>query len=106
MLDRHYSPRARLLLVPAREAGIDRLVRTGGWTDGWRVGRQRISRATRAPRGCRPRRRSTRAGCTTRFTRFDDAGCDVIVVERVPAGDEWAGVRDRLARAAVNDSRE
>jgi L-threonylcarbamoyladenylate synthase len=31
---------------------------------------------------------------------LDDAGCDVIVVERVPDSAEWLGVRDRLERAA------
>jgi L-threonylcarbamoyladenylate synthase len=36
---------------------------------------------------------------------MDDAGCDVIVVERVPAGHDWAGVRDRLERAAHSDTR-
>jgi L-threonylcarbamoyladenylate synthase len=30
----------------------------------------------------------------------DDAGCAVVLVERPPDGGEWAGVRDRLARAA------
>jgi L-threonylcarbamoyladenylate synthase len=31
---------------------------------------------------------------------LDEAGCDVIVVERVPDDAEWLGVRDRLSRAA------
>ena len=32
--------------------------------------------------------------------RLDASGCETIVVETVPGGAEWAGVRDRLARAA------
>jgi L-threonylcarbamoyladenylate synthase len=32
---------------------------------------------------------------------LDDAGVDRIVVSRVPEGDDWAAVRDRLARAAA-----
>jgi L-threonylcarbamoyladenylate synthase len=31
---------------------------------------------------------------------LDDAGCDLILVEQVPAAPNWAGVRDRLRRAA------
>jgi len=31
---------------------------------------------------------------------LDDAGCDVIVVERVPDSPAWVGVADRLRRAA------
>jgi L-threonylcarbamoyladenylate synthase len=31
---------------------------------------------------------------------LDEAGCEVIVVERVPDGAEWLGVRDRLSRAS------
>jgi L-threonylcarbamoyladenylate synthase len=31
---------------------------------------------------------------------LDDAGCEVVFVERVPDGVEWEGVRDRLSRAA------
>ena len=32
--------------------------------------------------------------------RLDDLGCELILVERVPQAPEWAGVRDRLRRAA------
>ena len=32
---------------------------------------------------------------------LDESNCDVIYVERVPAGAEWVGVRDRLERAAT-----
>jgi L-threonylcarbamoyladenylate synthase len=31
---------------------------------------------------------------------LDDAGCELIVVERVPDDAAWAGVRDRLERSA------
>jgi L-threonylcarbamoyladenylate synthase len=32
---------------------------------------------------------------------LDDLGCDLILVEEVPAGAPWAAVRDRLERAAT-----
>jgi len=35
--------------------------------------------------------------------RLDASDCEAIVVESVPDGAEWAGVRDRLARAARPD---
>ncbi|MDE3173185.1 MAG: hypothetical protein KGN74_08940, partial [Gemmatimonadota bacterium] len=31
---------------------------------------------------------------------LDARGCAVVLVERVPPGPAWAGVRDRLERAA------
>lgn len=34
---------------------------------------------------------------------LDDSGCDLILVESPPAGDEWTGVRDRLTRAARSE---
>jgi L-threonylcarbamoyladenylate synthase len=33
--------------------------------------------------------------------RMDDRGCEVLLVEAVPGGVAWEGVRDRLARAAT-----
>lgn len=33
---------------------------------------------------------------------LDELGCDVVLVERVPSGEEWAGVRDRLERAGTS----
>jgi L-threonylcarbamoyladenylate synthase len=32
---------------------------------------------------------------------LDDAECEVAFVDEVPEGPEWAGVRDRLRRAAT-----
>ena len=34
---------------------------------------------------------------------LDDVGCDLILADAVPDASEWAGVRDRLARAAEGD---
>ncbi|MNC85808.1 SUA5 domain protein [compost metagenome] len=33
--------------------------------------------------------------------RLDEAGCDVLLVERPPQSPEWAAINDRLARAAA-----
>ena len=32
---------------------------------------------------------------------LDEAGCDVIFVERVPNGPEWLAAQDRLERAST-----
>ncbi|MGH8752127.1 MAG: L-threonylcarbamoyladenylate synthase [Burkholderiales bacterium] len=37
----------------------------------------------------------------TRLRELDQSGCDVIVAEAPPAGEEWAAVRDRLTKAAA-----
>lgn len=37
-----------------------------------------------------------------RLRELDKTGCDVIVVEEPPSGEEWAAVRDRLSKAAIN----
>jgi L-threonylcarbamoyladenylate synthase len=31
----------------------------------------------------------------------DDTGCTLLIVEQVPEGGAWTGVRDRLQRAAA-----
>ena len=90
MLDRHYAPRARLVLADVTDlpslseqgrAAARSVARSS--IDARDRGSERGENAARAAR-------SMRRGCTALFTRLDEAGCDVIVVERVPA---W-----RLAR--------
>lgn len=101
MLDRHYSPHARLLLV---EAGDVRDVVAREHAGGRAVGALVIT-ADAAPETARVTRLPDDAGIYASrlyesLHAMDDAGCDVIVVERVPPGADWAGVRDRLERAA------
>ena len=102
MMDRHYAPRARLILVDAanvaRTAMVEREI-------GHAVGVLRIGAEIDAGAATViARLSSTAAEYASRLYEtlhgLDDAGCEVIIVERVPAGDEWAGVRDRLERAA------
>jgi len=102
MVRRHYAPRARLQLFHASE-------------------RQDVAAITRAAAGRRERtgaivfdtleavdfeRRMPReplsyaAMLYAALHEMDDLGCDLVLVERVPDTADWAGVRDRLARAA------
>ena len=103
MLDRHYAPRARLLLIDASEArAIDaRLAELR--RRGEHPGALLLHNAARheLPIVAMP---SEPAEYARRLYdvlhTLDDAGCTVILVERVPSGTAWAGIRDRLQRAA------
>jgi L-threonylcarbamoyladenylate synthase len=100
MLDKHYSPRAELVLVDRADMR-ERIERASA--AGKAVGALVVDAEVAAsplvvhmPRDAA----SYAAGLYRSLHALDDAGCDVIVVERVDEGVEWLGVRDRLARAA------
>jgi L-threonylcarbamoyladenylate synthase len=66
------------------------------------------------PAGCRPRSwrsmpedpRSYGRELYAALRELDAAGAGRILMERVPDGDEWAAVADRLTRAARRDPPE
>lgn len=102
MMDRHYAPRARLVLVSTREveSAIERERR-----DGRRVGAlvRESDGSSRSDVQYTRMAGDAAAFATQLFAALhalDDAGCDVVIVERVPSAPEWHGVRDRLERAA------
>ena len=103
MLDRHYAPRAQLRLfatgetssiareaaaLAARGARVAALVLDSGAGDAMEIVRMPADAAGYAQR------------LYATLHDLDAAGCDVVFVERVPEGDAWAGVRDRLERAS------
>ena len=51
---------------------------------------------------CPPIRARTPPRCIETLHRLDGEGLDWIAVERPPDTPEWAGVLDRLRRAAAN----
>jgi L-threonylcarbamoyladenylate synthase len=93
MVARHYAPRARLHLFTPGEP-VEKRGRTGA-----------ILRDT--PRAAEfdesivlPRDAIGYArGLYDALHSLDAAGCDEVWIENVPDGEEWRGVRDRLARA-------
>jgi L-threonylcarbamoyladenylate synthase len=107
MMERHYSPRARLMLLETRDVAP---TATREHEHGRIVGALVID-AELAPGSVAitSRMPSDSATYANRLYEslhaMDDDGCDVIVVERVPGGQDWAGVRDRLERAAHPDQR-
>jgi L-threonylcarbamoyladenylate synthase len=102
MLDRHYAPRAKLALTDA--AAVPAEVERARANN--RVVGAIVIQAT-VPEAMHARLPDDARAYAARLYRslheLDDAGCDVIVVERVPNGAAWAGVRDRLERAARSD---
>ena len=103
MLDRHYAPRARVMLFDAPEsAAMANRIREM-LERGERVGGLLLHDLGVADRDLVPMPRDPAAYARALYEvlhALDDAGCHVIVIERVPATPEWAGVRDRLERAA------
>jgi len=110
MLERHYAPRARLLLVDtgdprdvsqtaqrtseelARGGRVGALVREGSAAlDELGVGHVILM----SPTADAYARRLYAA-----LHELDEAGCTLVVVERVPEDGSWAGVADRLERAS------
>ena len=100
MLDKHYAPRAKVLLVSATDVGVRvEHERANGLRVGGLVVHASVERSPEIivmpadPAGYA-------AGLYASLHALDDAGCDVIVVETLPEADAWLAVRDRLARAA------
>ena len=94
MMDRHYSPAARVLIVDATE--IATAARHGGKVVV--LARTPVSGANVWPMP------STAADYARllygMLHRADAEGYDTVIVEAVPADSAWDGVRDRLRRAA------
>ncbi len=98
MLGKHYSPRARVMLVGA--AGLDEAIRRAR-ASGKRIGVMAFHPVTadfsiRMPDTPAEYARKLYAG----LHAMDDARCALILVERPPPGDPWAAIADRLERAA------
>lgn len=103
MLDRHYAPRARLVLFAPSEWSRVRDEATDAIAKGARVG---FLTMTVAPPDAATIERMPpdASGYAQRLYAalhaLDDAGSEVIYVERVPEDAAWIGVRDRLERAS------
>ncbi len=102
MLDRHYAPRAELRLFDPgereealrRAAALEREGRAAGVLALGPVGLapDRVEMPGEAG--------AYAAQLYAVLHELDARGCELILVERVPEGAEWDGVRDRLRRAA------
>lgn len=99
MLDRHYAPNAKLSLVaghdvqPAIESARRAGMKVGALIFGDGADEPLVIRMPRDPLAYASLLYAT-------LHDLDDAGCEAIIVERVPEDVAWLGIRDRLERAA------
>jgi L-threonylcarbamoyladenylate synthase len=100
MLEKHYAPRARLVLVAPPDVGVRvEHERANGLHVGALVVHASVEPTPEIitmpadPAGYA-------AALYASLHALDDAGCDVIVVEKLPETNAWLAVRDRLTRAA------
>ncbi|MFN2565076.1 MAG: L-threonylcarbamoyladenylate synthase [Gemmatimonadaceae bacterium] len=107
MLERHYAPRATLLLVDPSDATDAERTRLRVRQEAQRGGR--VGALVRGGAAMPDAHRVIAMPHTAdEYARrlyaalheLDDAGCTLIVVDRVPADGAWAAVADRLERAA------
>ena len=103
MVKRHYSPRARVVLFSESDRGAMAGVAAEAERRGVRAGALLLSPLD-APIAHPVRMPGEPAGYARSLYAalhdLDDLGCDLILVDGVPAEAEWAGIRDRLARAS------
>lgn len=99
MMDRHYAPRARLIVASADdvESIVERERDAGG-----RVGALVLSASVggRSVVEMPNEPLAYAARLYTTLHSLDDSDCKVVVVEEVPDTPEWRGVRDRIERAS------
>ncbi len=105
-LARHYSPRARLVVASwADEAGLARVVADARDDPArvWIIAHSAIPMSGRFPNVMLiPGDPEAYARALYgELHRCDQAGAELIVVEAVPEDPEWAGIADRLNRAAA-----
>ncbi|HVX38036.1 MAG TPA: L-threonylcarbamoyladenylate synthase [Gemmatimonadaceae bacterium] len=99
MMERHYSPRARLVMADATD--VERIVSEERGA-GLRVGALVMNAPVVVDDSVIVMPSEARAYAARLYGalhELDDAGCEVVVVERVPDSIEWLGLRDRLQRA-------
>ncbi|MDP1892146.1 MAG: L-threonylcarbamoyladenylate synthase [Gemmatimonadaceae bacterium] len=100
MTDRHYAPRARVMLTQA--SGVAAVI-TREIAAGKRVGAIVIgadATGTAALQRLSPDAAGYARGLYAALHAMDEAACDIACVELPPDAPEWAGVNDRLRRAA------
>jgi L-threonylcarbamoyladenylate synthase len=101
MLDKHYAPRARLVLADGADMGV-RVEHERANVR--RVGAIVIAADIEAAPSVIRMPADSHAYAARLYEALhalDDMECDVIIVERVPETPDWLGIRDRLRRAAT-----
>jgi len=104
MLGKHYAPRGRVMLVPARELDAAADTARRDVAAGRRVGA--LVFTSLGVTGVQEHTMATDPGAYARHLyatlhALDIAGCELIIVEEPPRSEEWRGVVDRLQRATL-----
>jgi L-threonylcarbamoyladenylate synthase len=105
LLEKHYSPRARLVLGTwknAREA-TDLAIRSGGNLETTRVLAHEVIPADAGFAAVAVIPHDAEAYARALYSELhccDESGAELILIETPPSGPEWEGIRDRLRRAA------
>jgi L-threonylcarbamoyladenylate synthase len=102
---KHYSPRARVVLVDGgqgiraalRAAGVNQCVGLVTWSDAVRD----VARPGAQHRALGSDPVAYARGLFAALHDIDAAGCTTIIIERVPGNPEWSAVADRIRRAAA-----
>jgi L-threonylcarbamoyladenylate synthase len=106
MLARHYAPRAPLEVVEAGESRVRHLLADGRRV-GWLTRTEAGPEFAAAPRLVVTQMPDNPEGYASRLYAalhtMDDSGVSIIVVEALPATDDWLALRDRLTRASTKD---
>jgi L-threonylcarbamoyladenylate synthase len=103
MLDRHYAPRARVLLFDegSRNDAINEAraaMRTGRGVGTMVFAELPVAVTASQRMPAEPHAYASSLYAT--LHAMDDAGCGLILIERPPATDDWWAIRDRLERAS------
>jgi L-threonylcarbamoyladenylate synthase len=105
MIDRHYAPRARVVLVPTPNASAAAARVATTRAAGGVVGVVALSSGFAVPADLAVAMPGDPRGYAQRLYAvlhdLDAEGCSEVVVELPPEGVAWDGVRDRLLRAAT-----
>jgi L-threonylcarbamoyladenylate synthase len=107
MLDRHYAPRARLVLFGSHDRDKAANAARAAARDGRTVGALLLRPLDAPLHHSTPMPTEAAAYAARLFHelhQLDHLGCDLILAEQVPDGAAWDGVRDRLTRAATDAS--
>ena len=103
MMERHYAPKAELVLYKRDEVEKFRGLMTHAREHNLRVGAIAFANPPMHVDDLRlvpVEPRSYAHSIYSTLHELDDAGCGLILVEQVPENADWEGVRDRLRRAA------
>ncbi|HEU4988842.1 MAG TPA: L-threonylcarbamoyladenylate synthase [Gemmatimonadaceae bacterium] len=101
MVDRHYAPHAHVRLFDEATRGDALADATAVSKTGARVGSLAFSALpVDEPRVMPANAAAYAKRLYAELHALDERGCALILIERLPATPEWAGVRDRVERAA------